>query len=111
VKILFDHCVPKPLRHELSGHYITTAREMHWEGLKNGRLLDKAQAAGFDVLLTVDHNIRYQQNLTGRATAVVVMIADGITVEDLRPLLPTVEETLALVQPRQLYEVRVERTL
>jgi predicted nuclease of predicted toxin-antitoxin system len=111
VKILFDHCVPKPLRRELPRHDITTARDMRWEGLKNGRLLDEAQAAGFDVLLTVDHNIRYQQNLTGRAIAVVVMIADGITVEELRPLLPAVEETLALVQPGQLYEVRAERTL
>ena len=111
MKILFDHCVPKPLRRELPSHDITTAREMHWEGLKNGRLLDEAQAAGFDVLLTVDHNMRYQQNLTGRAIAVVVMIADGITVEDLRPLLPAVEETLALVQPGQLYEVRAKRTL
>ena len=62
----------------MPGHDITTARDMRWESLKNGRLLDEAQAAGFDVLLTVDHNIRYQQNLTGRAIAVVVMIADGI---------------------------------
>jgi hypothetical protein len=52
--------------------------------------------------------MRYQQNLQGRATAVVVMIANGITVEDLRPLLPAVEEILALVQPGQFYEVRTE---
>ena len=84
---------------------------MRWEGVKNGKLLDEAQAAGFDVLLTVDQNIRYQQNLQGRAIAVVVMIANGITVEDLRPLLPAVEETLTLVQPGQLYEVSTERTL
>jgi hypothetical protein len=81
---------------------------MRWEGLKNGKLLDEAQAEGFDVFLTVDQNIRYQQNLQGRAIAVVVMIANGITVEDLRPLLPAVEEILALVQPGQFYEVRTE---
>jgi hypothetical protein len=81
---------------------------MHWEGLKNGKLLDEAQAEGFDVFLTVDQNIRYQQNLQGRAIAVVVMIANGITVEDLRPLLPDVAERLALVQPGQFYEVRTE---
>jgi hypothetical protein len=84
---------------------------MHWEGLKNGKLLDEAPTAEFDVFLTVDQNIRYQQNLTGRAIAVVVMIANGITVEDLRPLLPALEETLAMVQPGQLYEVRTERSL
>ena len=111
MKILFDHCVPIPLRRELPGHDIKTAREMRWEGLKNGKLLGEAQVAGFDVFLTVDQNIRYQQNLQGRAIAVVVMIANGITVEDLRPLLPAVEETLALVQPGQLYEVSTERTL
>jgi hypothetical protein len=111
VKILFDHCVPRPLRRELPGHEIKTAREMHWEGLKNGKLLDEAPTAGFDVFLTVDQNIRFQQNLTGRAIAVVVMIANGITVEDLRPLLPAVDETLAMVQPGQLYEVRTERAL
>ena len=111
MKMLFDHCVPRPLRRELPGHDIKTAREMRWEGVKNGKLLDEAQAAGFDVLLTVDQNLRYQQNLQGRAIAVVVLIANGITVEDLRPLLPAVEETLALVQPGQLYEVRTERPL
>ena len=111
MKILFDHCVPRPLRRELPGHDIKTAREMHWEGLKNGKLLDEAQAARFDVLLTVDQNMRYQQNLQGRAIAVVVIIANGITVEDLQPLLPAVEETLALVQPGQLYEVSTGRSL
>ena len=103
MKILFDHCVPRPLRRELLGHETKTAREMRWEGLKNGKLLGEAQVAGFDVFLTVDQNIRYQQNLQGHAIAVVVMITNGITVEDLRLLLPAVEETLALVQPGQLY--------
>jgi hypothetical protein len=111
VKILFDHCVPRPLRRELLGHETKTAREMRWEGLKNGKLLGEAQVAGFDVFLTVDQSIRYQQNLQGHAIAVVVMITNGITVEDLRLLLPAVEETLALVQPGQLYEVRTARIL
>ena len=106
MKVLFDHCVPRTLRRELPSHDITTARDLRWEGLKNGKLLEEAQAAGFDVFLTVDQNIRYQQNLQGRAIAVVVMMAHGITVEDLRPLLPAVEEALALVQPGQFYEVR-----
>jgi hypothetical protein len=81
---------------------------MGWEALKNGALLDVAQAAGFVVLLTVDQNLRYQQNLQGRAIAVVVLIAGGITVEDLCPLVPAVEQTLLQIQPGQLYEVRAE---
>jgi len=109
VKILFDHCVAKPLRKEFPHHEVKTAREMGWQALKNGELLDQAQEAGFEVLLTVDQNLRYQQNLQGRSIAVVVMIADGITVEVLRPLVPAVEKTLLNVQPGQVYEVTAER--
>ncbi len=108
MKILFDHCVTKPLRKEFPHHEIKTTREMGWTALKNGRLLEEAAAAGFEVLLTVDQNIRYQQNLTGHPIAVVVLIADGITVEDLRPLIPAVEKTLARVERGQLYEVTAE---
>lgn len=105
MKILFDHCVAKSLRKYLPGHEVKTTREMRWEGLKNGALLAKAEEAGFDLLLTVDQNLRYQQNLSGRAIAVVVMIANGITVDDLRPLLPALENTLLTIQPGQVYEV------
>ena len=105
MNILLDHCIPRPFRRELTGHALTTAREMGWEALKNGKLLEAAQAAGFEVLLTVDQNLRYQQNLQGFTIAVVVLIAGGITVEDLRPLVPAVEKTLLRLQPGQLYEV------
>lgn len=106
MKILFDHCVAKPLKKEFPRHEIKTVREMGWQALKNGELLDQAQEAGFEVLLTVDQNLRYQQNLQGRSIAVVVMIAGGITLEDLRPLVPAVERTLVNVQPGQVYEVK-----
>ena len=53
----------------------------------------------------VDQNIRYQQNLSGRSIAVCVLITQGITVEDLRPLIPDLEETLRIVQPGRLYEI------
>jgi hypothetical protein len=108
MKILLDHCVPRPFRHTLSGHDIITARDMGWETLKNGVLLDAAQDAAFDVLLTVDQNLRYQQNLQDRELAVIVMIANGITMDDLRPLVPVVASTLLLVQPGRLYEVTSE---
>ncbi|HXF04724.1 MAG TPA: DUF5615 family PIN-like protein [Blastocatellia bacterium] len=109
MKILFDHCVAKPLKKEFPHHEIKTVREMGWQALKNGELLDQAQEAGFEVLLTVDQNLRYQQNLQGRSIAVVVMVAGGITLEDLRPLVPVVERTLVNVQPGQVYEVKGEQ--
>ena len=58
---------------ELSGHAVSTAKEMNWEQLSNGDLLKAAEDAGFDLLLTTDQRIRYQQNLTGRRIAILVL--------------------------------------
>jgi hypothetical protein len=57
----------------LRGHDITRADELGWQGLENGDLLDAAEQAGFDLLLTCDQNIRYQQNFTGRKLALLVL--------------------------------------
>jgi hypothetical protein len=71
--ILFDHSTPSPLRHSLDGHVVVEAVERGWEKLSNGDLLDAAQAAGFELMVTADKNLRYQQNLTGRKIAIVVL--------------------------------------
>ena len=71
--ILFDHGAPAPLRPFLEGHAVTKAKDAGWDRLVNGELLDAAEAAGFDMLLTTDKNMRYQQNLTGRKLAIVVL--------------------------------------
>lgn len=68
---------------------------MGWEGLTNGQLLKQAEANGFEALVTVDQNLRFQQNLAGRSIAVCVLVADGIAVEDLRPLIPVLEQSLS----------------
>ena len=73
MKILFDQGTPAPLRHSLSGHEIRTAYEQGWQTLRNGELLDRAQAERFEVIITTDQNLRYQQNLTGRPAIVVLM--------------------------------------
>ena len=75
-----------------------------WEDLRNGKLL-AAAAAQFDVLLTVDQNIKHQQNLATLPIAVVVMIAPSNTLEDLALLVPEVEEALQGLQPKTLVEV------
>lgn len=79
---------------------------MGWEGLKNGELLEQAQANGFDVVITVDQNIRFQQNLKGSTLAVCVLVAQGITVEELRPLVPSLERLLPKLEPGEVYEVK-----
>jgi hypothetical protein len=78
---------------------------MGWQALKNGELLEQAQASKFEVVITVDQNIRYQQNLIGHSLAVCVLIAGGITIEDLRTLIPALEELLPTVQAGSLYEI------
>jgi predicted nuclease of predicted toxin-antitoxin system len=72
VRILFDQGVPVPLRDFLRDHSVKTAYEMGWARLENGLLIDSAEGA-FDALITTDQNLRYQQNLTGRRLAVLVL--------------------------------------
>jgi hypothetical protein len=73
MRILFDQGVPSGIIHSLSGHEVTEAIERGWDRISNGELLTKAEATGFEVLLTTDKRIRYQQNLKGRKIAVVVL--------------------------------------
>ncbi len=73
MRVLFDQATPVPIRTFLIGHTVRTAAQQHWDTLKNGDLLSAAEAAGFEVFLTTDKNMRYQQNLTGRTIAVVVI--------------------------------------
>ena len=71
--ILFDNGTPAPLRHALTGHTVVEAIERGWDRLANGELIAAAEAAGFELLLTTDKNLRYQQNLKGRRIAFVVI--------------------------------------
>jgi hypothetical protein len=73
VLILLDNNAPRGLVRALTGHTVTEARERGWATLNNGELLSVAEQAGFDVLVTADRNIRYQQNLGSRKIAVVVL--------------------------------------
>jgi hypothetical protein len=73
MRILFDHGTPSGIAGSLSGHEVTQAIERGWDRLSNGDLLNVAENAEFDLLLTTDKRIRYQQNLTGRKIAIVVL--------------------------------------
>src|SRR5207302_9749561 len=73
MRILFDQGTPVQIRRSLEAHTVKTSREQGWSTLANGELLRVAEEAGFDVLLTTDKNIRFQQNLEGRRIAVVVL--------------------------------------
>ena len=73
MRVLFDQGTPAPLRHGLSLHTVETAFERGWSRLRNGELLLAAEAAGFEVMVTTDMNLQYQQNLTERRIALVVL--------------------------------------
>jgi len=72
LKILFDNGTPRPIAKVLVGHEVSFARRIGWHELENGELIQKAEDAGYDVILSTK-NIRYQQNLTARKIAIVVL--------------------------------------
>ena len=73
MKIIFDQNVPRALARNLGPHQVTRSAEKGWQELKNGDLLAAAEAAGFDLLITCDQNLEYQQNLTGRKIAIIAL--------------------------------------
>lgn len=103
MRVLLDECVPKKLCRDLPGHEARTVTEMGWAGTKNGPLL---RAAQFDVFLTVDQGIEFQQSLTDLDLAVLVMAAPSNDVDDLRPLMPLVLAALASTTAGHVVVVR-----
>ena len=74
MKLLFDQGAPVPLLRFLPNHAVETAYEKGWSDIQNGELLARAEAEGFDVLVTTDQNLRYQQNLSNRRISIVVLL-------------------------------------
>ena len=74
MKVLFDQGTPVPLRRHLPGHSVDTAFERGWSDLQNGDLLDQAEAAGYELLITTDQQLRHEQNLSGRHLGVLVLL-------------------------------------
>jgi predicted nuclease of predicted toxin-antitoxin system len=104
MRILLDESLPIELASELSGHDIISVQQLGWSGLKNGELL--ARAAGrFEVMLTADQNLPYQQNLTRLPIGVLVVAASSNRIETLRPLIPRVLAALSTIEPRTLVRV------
>lgn len=75
MKILFDHGTPSPLRNHLREHSVDRSAERGWELLENGELIRRAEAEGYEVIVTTDQNMRYQQNLAGSGLAIIVLLS------------------------------------
>jgi hypothetical protein len=88
VRVLLDECVDWRLSREISGHEVKTAQQMGWSTIKNGELLTLA-AQHFDVFITVDRNLAFQQNVGALKIAVIVLRANSNRLADLRVLIPS----------------------
>lgn len=106
MRILLDEQLPRQLAPYLIGHDARTVQQESWAGLKNGVLLTSAEAAGFDVFLTGDQNLEFQQNISKRRLGVVVLCAASNALEDLVPLIPGALAAIEAIQLGQV--VRVE---
>jgi hypothetical protein len=104
--ILFDHGAPRGLARALSGHTVTTAQSRGWDRLSNGDLLDVAEQAGFDLLLSTDQGIRYQQNLVGRKIAIVVLTG-AVKWSRGRLNLPMIADAVSAATPGSYAEVEI----
>jgi hypothetical protein len=103
--VLLDNGAPRGIALALVGHAVTECRERGWDGLANGELLTAAESAGFEVLVTTDKNIRYQQNLAGRRIAIVVLGKARWRL--IRPMLAEVVAAVNSVKPGSYTEVDI----
>jgi predicted nuclease of predicted toxin-antitoxin system len=106
MKILIDECLPAKLKGTLTalGYECQTVRQAGFGSKKNGELLTIAEGQ-WDVLLTSDRNIKYQQNMTGRSLSIMILCAKSNRMKDLLPLMPACAEALVSIQPGRVVEV------
>jgi hypothetical protein len=97
MKLLLDECVTNYLKPEFAGHDVSTIDEAGFKGLKNGKLLEAA-AGTFEVLVTVDQSLRFQQNLENLSIAILVLRARRTAYPFLKPLIPKALEALETIQ-------------
>ena len=105
MRVLLDEQLPRQLARELVGHEARTVQQHGWAGLTNGELLGRAAENGFDVFLTADQNIEFQQNLAGSPLRVIVLAAASNALEDLLPLVPGVLSAISQIMPGQIRRV------
>jgi predicted nuclease of predicted toxin-antitoxin system len=99
MRILLDECVPRPVEKLLVGHQCATAQKRGWGGIKNGDLLRLAEGE-FDLFITSDQNLRYQQNLTGRRISILVLSCNDL--RRIQAASADIVATVGRIQPGQL---------
>lgn len=104
MRVLLDECIDRRLAKDIEGHDVVTVPQAGWAGIKNGDLLRLAQAQ-FDVFVTADRNLSFQQHLPHFTIAVIVLEAPTNRLKDLRPLLPQLQQLLPLAPKGEVRRV------
>lgn len=105
MKILLDECLNWRLKSEFNHHEVYTVQDMGWSGIVNGELLTRASQAGFGVFITIDKNLRYQQNLSAYSLAVVIIQTRINRLEYILPMLPDLLKKIPDMMPGEVYEI------
>jgi hypothetical protein len=105
MRVLLDECIDERFRNYLPGHDCQSARYAGLAGLKNGDLLTAAETSKFDVFLTVDQGIEYQQNLTGRSIGIIIFRTKSNRLKDLLPHAPACLAHIESIQPAQIVRI------
>ena len=107
MRVLLDEQLPQQLARELVAHEVRTVQQQGWAGLRNGELLRQAADAGYEVFVTADQNLEFQQNLARSNMFVLVLAAPSNALEDLLPLVPRILAEIPTAQAG--YVVRISR--
>ena len=105
MRVLLGEQLPRQLAGHLAGHEARTIHQQGWAGLQNGDLLQRAAQAGFEVFLTADQNLEFQQNLAHSPLRVIVLVARSNTLEDLLPLVPRLLDAIPASEPGQAMRI------
>ena len=105
MRVLLDEQLPRRLVRELTGHDVRTVQQQGWAGFQNGEILRRAADEGFQVFLTGDRNLQFQQNLVRARIDVVILVAPSNKIDDLLPLVPRALEAINASKPGQLERV------
>jgi predicted nuclease of predicted toxin-antitoxin system len=107
MRLLLDECVPARLKREFTSHEVFTIEGAGFKGLKNGALLKRASEENFRVLITVDKNIQYQQNISALPIAVILLSAGTNRIESLSPLIPDALEAIKNIKTGEIVIIKL----
>ena len=107
MRVLLDENLPHKLRHSCKGHEVSTVAYLDWAGVKNGALLTLAEMSGFEVFITADRNLEYQQNFQGREIAIVLLTAQTWTL--IEPHMSQIGAAIDTATPRSFQLVECGR--